>query len=52
MGKIGDILGTTILVNTALPLLNITKDIDGLRSSCLNWLKVALTTAKGVILRH
>lgn len=43
MENIGDIPGTTILGNPEY------QDIDRLRSLCLNWLKVALTTAKRVI---
>jgi hypothetical protein len=52
MKKTWDILDIAIPANYALLLLNITNNIDRLRSSCLTWLKVSQTTAKRVILRH
>ena len=50
--KISDNLGTSITINPSLCLLNITKYIKDFSVKHLKWLKVAITTAKRVILRH
>ncbi len=50
--NISDNLGTSITITPSLCLLNVTKDIKGVGVKHLKWLKVAITTAKRVILRH
>ena len=52
MEKISNSLGTSITINASLCLLNITKNIKDVRVKHLQWLEVAITTAKRVILRH
>ena len=52
MEKISDSLGTGVALNPALCLLNSLKGNERIGGKKAQWLKVALTTAKRVILRH
>ncbi len=50
--KINDSLGTSVVLTPALCLLNSLKGNEGIRGKKAHWLRVALITAKRVVLKH
>ncbi len=52
MEKINDSLDISVVLTPALCLLNSLEGNEGIRGKKAHWLKVALTTAKGIVLKH